>query len=235
MAFDIHASIFDEHGEWNDECYHRYVDGLMEHFAASPEAQPIIEQHGSVCWAANMVYYAASYLGESPAEMSPYDLREVVFELFPRKVSAEPKTAEEIITELRAFWEFTEREYGLPQAAGCLEVLGEEAVDELEQALDDPANFGMAKSFVMQGRQAGFDMTTQEGINAFMLAYNASLLASEAADDDIDATAASPPAQAPRRPAQSGKGPLRKRKQKIAKAKRAAKKAKAKRRNRKCK
>ncbi len=42
--------------------------------------------------------------------------------------------------------------------------------------MNDPSNFGMAKSFFTMGRAAGYDMTTQEGMNAFMLAYNARLL-----------------------------------------------------------
>jgi hypothetical protein len=43
--------------------------------------------------------------------------------------------------------------------------------------MDDPSKFGMAKSFVMMGRQAGFDMTKEDDIDAFMHRYNASILA----------------------------------------------------------
>jgi len=35
----------------------------------------------------------------------------------------------------------------------------------------------MAKSFVMMGQRAGFDMTSEADMNAFMTAYNASLAA----------------------------------------------------------
>ena len=38
--------------------------------------------------------------------------------------------------------------------------------------MNDPSNFGMAKSFMMMGQQAGFDMTDQNQMNEFLLAYN---------------------------------------------------------------
>jgi uncharacterized protein YecA (UPF0149 family) len=45
--------------------------------------------------------------------------------------------------------------------------------------MSDSSNFGMAKSFVMMGKEAGYDMTTQEGLNAFMTIYNQSLRANQ--------------------------------------------------------
>jgi hypothetical protein len=47
-------------------------------------------------------------------------------------------------------------------------VLGGDAVKKLEAALSDPSKFGMAKSLVMGGREAGFDMDSKEGIEAWM-------------------------------------------------------------------
>ncbi len=38
--------------------------------------------------------------------------------------------------------------------------------------MNDPANFGMAKSFFMSGQSAGFDMMTEEGLKTFMHAFN---------------------------------------------------------------
>ncbi len=40
-------------------------------------------------------------------------------------------------------------------------------------ALSDPRNFGMAKSLVMAGHAAGFDVETQEGVEAWMRAAQA--------------------------------------------------------------
>ena len=54
----------------------------------------------------------------------------------------------------------------------------DDAADMLFEELSNPENFGMAKSFVMAGNQAGFDMSTQQGLEAFMLAYNSAMLTS---------------------------------------------------------
>jgi len=45
--------------------------------------------------------------------------------------------------------------------------------------MNDPSRFGMAKSFFMMGQAAGFDMTTQEGAEAFMNWYNAMVMMQE--------------------------------------------------------
>jgi hypothetical protein len=49
-----------------------------------------------------------------------------------------------------------------------LRVLGGDAVKKLEAALSDTSTFGMAKSLFMGGREAGFDMDSKEGIEAWM-------------------------------------------------------------------
>jgi hypothetical protein len=174
--FDIHQSIFDEDcGDIDDARLEDYVDGLMRAFDKSPEARAVIEKHG-LGWAARLMEYSFRHLGVSVPEMSLADFKEVVFDIFPRKISTEPESAADIVAELTAFWRFLQREYALPNAPQMLEALSGDAERELYDTLSDPANFGMAKSFVMMGQRAGFDMTTQEGTQQFMLAYNASLL-----------------------------------------------------------
>jgi hypothetical protein len=100
-------------------------------------------------------------------------LDEILFEIFPRKVSVPAEAAPEIIRELAAFFTFLAREFKLPNAAQCLQVLDERATRRLAKELANPANFGMAKAFVMQGQQQGFDISSEEGLNQWMLAYNA--------------------------------------------------------------
>ena len=41
--------------------------------------------------------------------------------------------------------------------------------------MNDGSRFGMAKSFVMMGKEAGFAMDTKEGLDAFAGVYNTSL------------------------------------------------------------
>jgi hypothetical protein len=180
--FDINQKPYDEeYGELDEEAFEQYVDHLMEEFAASPEAQPVIEQHGQVSWAGTMMEYAMHYPGVTLPEMSVGDFEEVVFEIFPRKVSTEASSAGEIVAELRAFWDFLRRAYQLKNADKILAKLTPAAVPRLERELANPRNFGMAKSFFMQGQELGFDMTKQEGLDAFMNFYNSRLLESRMA------------------------------------------------------
>ncbi len=190
--FDIHNSPVDEYGEWDDGAVEDYCQELMEQFADSPEGCATVEHYGCVGWAHSFLYYGFSYLGLAPPEMSRDDVEEILFDIFPRKVSTEAESADEIIGELRAFWEFLTRQYKLPNSTDIIDSLGNEAKQNLRHELANPDNFGMAKSFFMMGAEAGFDMTTQEGLDQFMLAYNASLLQNTDELADLGATEALP-------------------------------------------
>lgn len=95
--------------------------------------------------------------------MSPDDLREILFDLFPRKVSTDADEAEGIVRELRTFWTFLQREFNLANAEACLKVLDEKAARQLKKELSNPANFGIAKSFMMMGLERGFDLSSERG------------------------------------------------------------------------
>jgi hypothetical protein len=111
---------------------------------------------------------AANYLGVTIASMDGEDLREVLFEVLPRKVSIDASAAPYIIEELRTFYQYLKSAHDFSEAEDCLRVLGRSATTKLAAALSDRSNFGMAKSLLMGAREAGFDMTSQEGMEAFM-------------------------------------------------------------------
>jgi hypothetical protein len=173
--FDIHQSLYSEYGDRDEDKLGQYIDGLLEAFAESPEGAAFFQEYGDVGWAGHMMHYYFDYIGGALPEMTARDLQKVLFELFPRKVSTEPESAAEIIAEVRAFWTFVKRQYGLKNADKLLAVLDAGAADRLRQELANPANYGMAKSFFMMGQKAGIDMTTQEGLDQFQTVYNASL------------------------------------------------------------
>jgi hypothetical protein len=175
MSFDINELVFDEQGTYQEEPALRYEHALMEQFAASPEGQAIRETGTELGWAGAMIHYAINYPGMTPPTMTPSNLEEVVYDLFPRKVITEKGDGAEIIQELRAFWHFLQRVYQLPQANQMLARLTPQAARRLERALQEPANFGMAKSFVLMGKEAGFDMESPEGMQAWVKAYNATV------------------------------------------------------------
>jgi hypothetical protein len=181
MSFDINEAVFDEQGTYLEEPALHYEQALMDQFAASPEGQAIKERGTELGWAGAMIHYAISYLGVTPATMTPSDLDEVAYSLFPRKVITERGDGAEIIQELRAFWHFLQRVYQLPQAKPMLARLTPQAARRLERELQEPTNFGMAKSFVLMGKEAGFDMESPEGMQAWVAAYNATVAPTMAA------------------------------------------------------
>jgi hypothetical protein len=175
MTFNIHQKIFNQDGEPLEKVAAKYRGDLFELFIESPEGQALIDEGIRPSWADMMMDYGMNYLRLTPPRMSPADLREVLFDLFPRKVSAEADEAPNVIRELQAFWTFLQREFQLENAAACLKILDDKAARRLREEMSDPANFGMAKSFVMMGKERGFDMTSEEGINEWMTIYNAEI------------------------------------------------------------
>ena len=137
---------------------------LLRQFSRSPEAQSVADI--GACHF--LIDLAVDYFGVTVVSLTSSDLRELIFETFPRKVSVPASEAGAIIDELRAFYTFLHREFALAQAEACLRVLSGDAVRRLEAALSDSSKFGLAKSLVMGGHDAGFDMTTREGVEAWM-------------------------------------------------------------------
>jgi hypothetical protein len=165
--YDVLAELFElgPDGDEIDAGARRPLEGeLVRRFAASPEAKALTDLQ-----ACHFVMdFAADYFNATIATLGPRELREIVFDIIPRKVSIDASAASWIIEESRAFYAFLGREFGLEQADACLRVLGGDAVKKLEVALSDTSKFGVAKSLFMGGRKAGFDMESKEGIEAWM-------------------------------------------------------------------
>jgi hypothetical protein len=170
-VFDFSKRLYDD---YDGEIDWDRIDELIDEFLDSPEGKPF-EQEG-VAYIAMMFEYALRHVGAEPAKMTARDMEEVLFQLFPEKVSMEASEAPHVIAELRAFWQFLGRQYQLKHAGAIVALLDDRAEARLRRELADPANFGMAKSFVMMGEQAGFDMTTEEGMQAWMNYYNTKML-----------------------------------------------------------
>ncbi len=176
MDFDIHQ--FDDVSPDSVETeFTEFREALVKLFAQSPEGLEL--QKTVPCigrWADALMYYGYQYEGESLPEMTVGTVRNVIYDLFPRKISlASPDQADTIIPELTAFWNYLKREFRLRRADAILQVLAE-AEPEFPDIMTDPANFGIAKSFFTMGQEAGFDMTTEDGLQAFMLAFNKGIL-----------------------------------------------------------
>ena len=175
MAFAIHQQVFDQDGMVREKAARQYQDQLLALFTQSPEWEEFWNEDRSTGWASMVLDFGFNYIGVTPPQMSPDNLREILFEIFPRKVSAPADDAPDVIAELQAFWKFLQREFHLENAAANLAVLDAKAVRILQKEMDNPDNFGMAKSFVSMGMQMGFDMTSEEGINAWAEAFNSQI------------------------------------------------------------
>ncbi len=151
--------------ELDDDYRAEIEEELIRQFTRSPEAKDLPDVH----WCEPLMDLAANYVGVTIASIGAPELRELLFEHLPRKVSVDASVAAEIIDECRAFFAFLKREFALPEADACLRLLGEDGTKkQLAAALADPSNFGIAKSIMMSGREAGFDLATKEGVDAWM-------------------------------------------------------------------
>jgi hypothetical protein len=137
---------------------------LAREFLASPEGKSVSRMDGHR-W---LMRLAADLVGSSIATLEPWGLREVLFEILPRKLSVEASAAEAIVEDCRAFYRFLKRAYDLEQADACLQALDQDATQKLEEAMADPRSFGMAKSLFMAGKDAGFDLQSEEGVRAWI-------------------------------------------------------------------
>ena len=178
MDFDIHqfdGGVPDSDG--SEAAFEAFQRALLERFAESPEGQERLAADPDMgFWAAQLMYYGWQYEGSAIGQMTASEVETVVGELFPRKISLRsPEQADDAIPELIAFWKYLKREFHLPCADAVLAFLREVERD-FPETMNDPANFGMAKSFFAMGQAAGFDMNTRDGLDAFMGAFNTGLL-----------------------------------------------------------
>jgi hypothetical protein len=176
-AFNIYELVFDHSsGDYLEDKAQRYQEQLLALFWKSPEGRILSKrERENRGWLEPVLSLGLNYLGVTPAQMAPAQFRELLFEVFPRKVTVSASQAPQIIRELRLFWQFLAREFSLSNASGCLKILNERAAEQLEEELEDPANFGIAKTFLLEGLERGFDLSSQEGIEDWMNTYNSEM------------------------------------------------------------
>ncbi len=161
-----------------------FVGELIEEFVESPEGKAYLAAYPEMdeyvgSWIDNLLYFGYSYQTVTLPQMTKRDVEAIVTQLFPRKLSLlEPDEADTAMPELVAFWQFLKRAYQHPQAAKIIKAL-EKIQPKFKDLMTDPSNFGVAKAFFMAGQAAGYDMTTQAGLEAFQQEYNQKLQAPE--------------------------------------------------------
>jgi hypothetical protein len=167
------------------EALEDFVGELIDEFIESSEgktylkANPEMEEYvGS--WIDHLIYFGYNYESITLPRMTKNHVEAIVTRLFPNKVSLlDPDEADTTIPELIAFWQFLKREYKLANATKIIKFL-EKIQPQFKGMMNDPNNFGIAKSFLTAGMNAGFDMTSEEGIKAFQEEYNQNIRESAA-------------------------------------------------------
>ena len=172
MGFDLHQ--YDHlDGELDEKHFEKYVNALVARFHESEEgAALLLRDPDSGHWVKVFLDYGYWHIGVLPTRMTRVEAKEILTDLFPRKVaiSSKEETAV-VISELVAFWGFLEREHRLSHASSILAFL-QELEPEFYGMMNDSSRFGMAKSFAMMGTEMGFDMTDEADMQRFMLYYN---------------------------------------------------------------
>ena len=168
-------------GEFDDDAVEKYLERACREFAVSREGMEILGEHGQASNVHMFLDIAINLCAVTVDTMTVEDVREILLQIFPRKVSMEAEFCEEVVAEIGAFWRFVDRVYDVEHANEIANsVIG--LTSRFRDAMSDSSNFGMAKSMFMMGDQAGFDMMSQEGRNEFMVAYNESLYFDHRAD-----------------------------------------------------
>ena len=139
-----------------------FVEELVVEFVAAKEGRAYLEAFPAMTqyvgsWIDHLLYFGYAYESVTLPNMSVSNVEVIVGQIFPNKISLlDPAEADTVIPELTAFWQWLEREYQHPQASEIVEFL-EQLQPNFTEIMNDPYNFGIAKSFLMSGITAKFE------------------------------------------------------------------------------
>lgn len=150
-----------------------YIHGAIQAFVDSEVGQEYVQTHPEGGdWIGTFIEMAYLYGEHKLPKMTKGDVQEVMEYILPRKLTLlDPSETGDAIDELVAFWTFLDREYKFRSARAIIKYL-RSIEDQFPRWMFDPSQGGIAKNFMMQGMEAGYDMTSEEGMRAFQAVYN---------------------------------------------------------------
>lgn len=153
-----------------------YIKGALESFAKSRAGKAHIRLYPEGGdWIETFIAFALRYGGYTLPKMTKGEAQMVMEDFLPRRlVLADPSETDDAIPELVAFWTYLHEVYRFRSAKAIANYL-ESIADQFPEWMFDPSRGGMAKQLMMEGMAKGFDMTTQEGIQAFQAFQQTSL------------------------------------------------------------
>src|SRR4029079_12027814 len=130
--------------------------------------------------------------GERPADLGPGDLRELLLQIYPRKMTVfNADDTEDTVPAVRDFLAYLADRGEMPEGtARGLERALDEVAPRFTEAMMDPANGGMAGSLVHAMAAEGVDLDDQAAVDGWISRYNAHLAGigddEEEGDDFVD-------------------------------------------------
>ena len=171
MSFNIHQlDRIDSCDEKADKALEKFQNEILEKFYRSLNEEAITDMdHEIGFWSAQLINYGFNYIWVTLPNMAVSDIEEIVTELFPKKITIDtPEEANITIPELKLFWQFLKREFNLKNSDLILKYLSD-IEPNYNKIMNDPSRFGMAKSFVMSGKSAGFNMKNDSDFYKYAL------------------------------------------------------------------
>jgi hypothetical protein len=125
---------------------------------------------------------------EGPADLAAGDLRELLLQIYPRKVTVfDADDTQGTIPAVRDFLAYLAERGEIPQStARALERELDEVAPRFSEAMMDPANWGMAGSLVHAMAAEGVDLDDQAAVDRWIGSYNAHLAGDSDDEEDDD-------------------------------------------------
>ncbi len=118
------------------------------------------------------------YLGiDSPADLSEGHLEQLLLRIYPRKITVlDPADADDTIPAIRDFLAYLAATGQLPEGTvRTLESELDRIAPRFTDAVMDPSNWGMARSFVQAMAAEGVDLDDQAAVDRWIAGHNARL------------------------------------------------------------
>jgi hypothetical protein len=111
------------------------------------------------------------YEDQFPIQWSKGSMKEVLCDLFPRKITADQEFYENVEAILRAFFLFLDKNHYIKKVSELINSLKEYCYIMINNSNND-SNWGFAKQFMMAAESSGVDINNKNEMNSFMTLYN---------------------------------------------------------------
>lgn len=127
-----------------------------------------IQQDSSNFVISTFMDYMYNYEYVQPTEWRPSNIESVCLDIVPRKITSDEETFENYGEILISYLKFLQWKNYISNAKTLIQRV-EKIKHKIPIEARNPNNWGMAKSMMMSAQEQGFDLSSEEGINEFMM------------------------------------------------------------------